>query len=136
MGNHTKTPWRFDLLSMRIKGSGDVDQRTVIANLSPKMDYSRGMTTQCANANRIVSCVNAMDGIEDPQHYIDEMKRLHESYIRETIELRNENKYLNQQVSQLEATAHHVINYIPELEKPGWRVKVNAILGIAAGGGK
>ena len=46
----TPGPWVFDDLAMNIKGSGDVEDMTVIANVSPRMNYSRGMTTQCKNA--------------------------------------------------------------------------------------
>tara|TARA_R110002012_G_scaffold78596_1_gene200188 strand:+ start:52 stop:441 length:390 start_codon:yes stop_codon:yes gene_type:complete len=49
----TKGEWRFIQEEMKIKGSGDIEGMTVIANISPKMDYSRGMTTQCHNANLI-----------------------------------------------------------------------------------
>lgn len=48
-------PWVFDDLSMKIKGTGDIEGMTVIANVSPKMDYSRGMTTQLRNATLIAS---------------------------------------------------------------------------------
>ena len=37
----TPGPWVFDDLAMKIKGSGDVEGMTVIANVSPRMDYSR-----------------------------------------------------------------------------------------------
>lgn len=46
----TPGPWRFDDVEMKIKGSDDVNYHTVIANVSPKMNYSRGMRTQTANA--------------------------------------------------------------------------------------
>lgn len=65
---HTLEPWVFDDLEMKIKGSGDIEGRTVIANVSSRMDYSRGMNTQCANAERIVDCVNAMEGIQNPKN--------------------------------------------------------------------
>lgn len=45
----------------------------VIANVSPAMDYSRGMKTQCANAERIVACWNAFEGIEHPQSHLSMM---------------------------------------------------------------
>ncbi len=51
----TRGEWIFDELTMKIKGSGDVEGRTVIANVSPKMDYSRGMTTQSCNAKLIAA---------------------------------------------------------------------------------
>lgn len=48
-------PWVFDDLSMKIKGTGDVEGMTVIANVSPRMDYARGMTTQSRNAALIAT---------------------------------------------------------------------------------
>lgn len=66
----TKGEWIFDDIDMKIKGTGDIEGRTVIANVSPKMDYSRGMTTQCANAQLIAaapdlleSLLSLMDGV-------------------------------------------------------------------------
>lgn len=66
----TPTPWIFNQEEMKIKGSGDYDGRTIIANVSTKMDFTRGMSTQCANAARIVECVNALAGIKDPQQFV------------------------------------------------------------------
>lgn len=60
---HTPTPWRFCEEEFKIKGTGDIEGRTVIANLSPKMDFSRGSGTQYQNAARIVQCVNEYDGL-------------------------------------------------------------------------
>lgn len=60
---HTATPWRFCEEEFKIKGTGDIEGRTVIANLSPKMDFSRGSGTQYQNAARIVQCVNEYDGL-------------------------------------------------------------------------
>lgn len=54
----TKGEWVFDEINMKIKGSGDIEGRTVIANVSPKMDFSRGMTTQCFNAKLISAAPN------------------------------------------------------------------------------
>jgi hypothetical protein len=51
----TPGPWAFDDLEMKIKGTGDAEGRTIIANVSPKMDFSRGMNTQCANAALIAA---------------------------------------------------------------------------------
>lgn len=51
----TPGPWVFNDLEMKIKGVGDIEGLTVIANVSPKMDYSRGMNTQCANAALIAA---------------------------------------------------------------------------------
>jgi hypothetical protein len=72
MSKHTATPWVFNDLEFKIKGTGDIEGRTVIANLSPKMDYSRGSGTQFANASRIVSCVNALAGKGNPERWVKE----------------------------------------------------------------
>ncbi len=58
MGNiikQTPGPWEFDQENMKIKGKGDIEGRTIIANVSPKMDFSRGYMTQCANASLIAA---------------------------------------------------------------------------------
>jgi hypothetical protein len=47
-----------------------------------------------ADAERIVACVNAFDGIEDPQHYIDEMKELLARYREENIAMTRERNRL------------------------------------------
>ena len=46
----TQGKWIFNDIDFKIKGSGDIEGLTVIANVSPKMDYSRGKTTQSYNA--------------------------------------------------------------------------------------
>jgi hypothetical protein len=66
----TPGPWKFDDLEMKIKGTGDAEGRTIIANVSPKMDFSRGMTTQCANAALIAAA---------PAMY-EALKNLHNAY--------------------------------------------------------
>lgn len=63
MGNNwkgTKGGWRFDDSDFKIKGVVDTEYHTVIANLSPKMDYSRGKTTQYQNALLIVDAGNTI----------------------------------------------------------------------------
>ena len=61
----TKGVWQFDDINMKIKGTGDTEGRTVIANVSPKMDYSRGMTTQCANAQLIASAPELLEALQE-----------------------------------------------------------------------
>jgi len=70
---HTPEPWVFSQVEMKIKGSGDDDSDTVIADVSSKMNYSRGNNTQCANAERIVKCVNLLAGRTD--EHLAEMER-------------------------------------------------------------
>lgn len=62
---HTPGPWRFDEEEMKIKGTDDVNFHTVIANVSPKMDYSRGMATQIANARLIAAAPEIKSKLED-----------------------------------------------------------------------
>ena len=83
---HTQEPWVFDQEKMKIKGSGDFNGHDVIANVSSQMNYSRGNTTQCLNAQRIVECVNALEGIEGEQmlNLVIESKKYQE--IKEVLE--------------------------------------------------
>jgi hypothetical protein len=70
---HTPEPWEFKDTEMKITGAGDWFGLQVIANVSPKMSFTKGMGTQCANAARIVACVNACAGMDDPQVAINQM---------------------------------------------------------------
>jgi hypothetical protein len=94
---HTPEPWVFNQEQMKIKGSGDYEGLTVIANVSPKMDYSRGSGTQCANAERIVKCVNACKGIENPEQFIQNAMQQADNMIEligKNIDLQKENERL------------------------------------------
>lgn len=66
---HTPEPWEFSQVEMKIKGS----QSNVIADVSSKMNYSKGNSTQYANAERIVKCVNLLAGRTDA--HLAEMER-------------------------------------------------------------
>lgn len=159
---HTSTPWVFNFFEMKIKGTGDVEGRTVIANLSANMDYTRGWNTQCANAQRIIACVNALEGIEDPQQFVDvakshiESSALEEAHkrvsslIEENISLIDARNNLltaignlMKQHEELEKLVHEIINegHFETAEalngenKVKYRTRLNSILGIAAGGG-
>jgi len=61
----TKGKWVFNETQMKIKGSGDIEGHTVIANVSPKMDFSRGMTTQKANALLISKAPEMLEMLKD-----------------------------------------------------------------------
>ena len=60
----TPKPWRFDDLEFKIKGTGDIDNLTVIANVSPKMDFSRGKTTQFYNAMVMVAAPELLEALK------------------------------------------------------------------------
>lgn len=62
---HTPAPWIFDDIEMKIKGTGDIEGRTVIANVSPKMNYSRGMITQTANAKLMAAAPELLERLND-----------------------------------------------------------------------
>ena len=61
----TPKPWRFDDLEFKIKGTGDIDNLTVIANVSPKMDFSRGKTTQFYNAQLIATAPELLEALQE-----------------------------------------------------------------------
>ena len=110
---HTPEPWRFDSVEMKIKGFGDLHGRAVIANVSAKMDYARGKNTQYANAKRIVECINALAGIENPAEWVrilkEERVESHVSYWKEKAEnsdwrykeLQSENERLKAEIEDL-----------------------------------
>jgi len=68
----TKGDWVFDEINMKIKGSGDFEGMTVIANVSPKMDYSRGMNTQIANAKLIASAPELLESLKQALSLLEE----------------------------------------------------------------
>lgn len=111
---HTPTPWSFITIGIQptfIRSQNILEDGfpEVLANLTdadgePYTDNSR------ANAERIVACVNAFDGIEDPQQYIDDMKENLARYREENIAItreRNRLAYdkalLNQEIAKLKA---------------------------------
>lgn len=60
----TKGKWVFDDINMVIKGEGIIEGMTVIANVSPRMNYTRGMTTQCANAQLIAAAPELLNMLQ------------------------------------------------------------------------
>lgn len=64
MSVHTKGPWKFDVGNWQIEVEGS---RTAIADLCTRQDEDTGeLPDAFANGHRIVECVNACDGIENP----------------------------------------------------------------------
>lgn len=99
---HTPEPWAFNDEDFKIRGTGDIEGLTVIANLSPKMDYSRGKNTQWANATRIVACVNAMANITDPQAFRDSVDKL-TAYVKEVDEI------IRQKEERIKELENHIL---------------------------
>jgi hypothetical protein len=75
---HTPEPWQFKDTEMKITGTGDLFCLQVIANVSPTMDFTKGMGTQCANAARIVACVNACATFDNDTLLDDGPRKLRE----------------------------------------------------------
>ena len=95
---HTPTPWYTNEDRPHVIDSDTLKGIAGALGAFYEADQEVGNEQDVANAARIVACVNAFDGIENPQHYIDEMRKLHKDYIRETIELRDENKSLREKL--------------------------------------
>lgn len=80
----TKGKWVFNQNEMKIKGDGDIEGLTVIANVSPKMNRSRGMTTQTYNALLISKAPEILEMLKKVVKYyhiyesdiLDEAKQL------------------------------------------------------------
>lgn len=77
---HTPEPWRFDenKCPNLYLGTIEVDKGEVkfIASVYTTMHAKNGNDTARANAKRIVACVNAMQGIEDPASFMEIVKQL------------------------------------------------------------
>jgi hypothetical protein len=105
---HTPEPWKRGLDDISIVGS----ENYPIVRIS----YFREYHEQDKNLNRIISCVNAMAGIEDPQKFrdtweaikhleLDAYQEAQEQIERKNVELMNQSALLDikdQRITDLE----------------------------------
>lgn len=68
---HTPTPWRVEY-----KPAGTCIFSNEPNFLLLSMSYTQTDKTTVANASRIVKCVNAMEGIEEPAEFMDIVKTI------------------------------------------------------------
>ena len=68
MSKHTPGPWT---IKHGYVVSGGITVAKVLQSTGPADEYEdrTPIENHAANAERIVACVNAMDGIEDPEHF-------------------------------------------------------------------
>ena len=68
MSKHTPGPWT---IKHGYVVSGGITVAKVLQSTGPQDEYGdrTPIENHEANAERIVACVNAMDGIEDPEHF-------------------------------------------------------------------
>lgn len=70
MSKHTPTPWEHNGFLEIISKKVNPHDEQIIASLT----YSDFETDECkANAARIVECVNALDGVEEPEKFLEEL---------------------------------------------------------------
>lgn len=122
---HTPTPWNVaqtdDELTVIIESSVTYHEDAVAMELNE------------ANAFRICACVNAMDGIDDPEQWVAVAK----THIAASEAQAEQNKLLKVQLEQLGEIAYDLANHVSSIEERGvWKTAINAILGNSAGGGK
>lgn len=60
----TQGEWIFDVSDFKVRGTGDVEGRTVIANLSTKQDFTRGKNTQWANGTLIAAAPDLLEALQ------------------------------------------------------------------------
>jgi hypothetical protein len=115
---HSPTPW--------ITGPSG---KSIISSLNQ-------LIARCKNesdAKRIVACVNAFDGIENPEQWVAMAK----THIAASEAQAKQSKRLENQLEQLGKIAHAIANHVRPLEEQvKMKRTINAILGNNAGGGK
>ena len=88
-------------------------------------------------ANRIVACVNAFDGIEDPQKWVEEVKNFYAENREQIVARKQELEQTNKRLEEMGSLAHAITDHLPSIpDQIKMRVRINTILGINAGGGK
>ena len=82
MSKHTPGPWTIKYGYLR-SGSTTV---AAVRGMSPPNKHGdrTPIENHEANAERIVACVNAMEGIEDPGSFVEHARRLHERVAKES----------------------------------------------------
>jgi hypothetical protein len=72
---HTPEPWRLGKVGTVVADSSEgitIDGAKLDLAIHYFGGYLVGESISTNNANRIVACVNAMEGIEDPQKFVDD----------------------------------------------------------------
>lgn len=149
MSKHTPTPWNCDTAEI---GTFVRFEGLILA----KMRELEGIDHK-ANAARIVACVNAMAGIEDPQMLRDDWeatKHLNLNAYKEVSQERDELRKqceqlkeevirwiqvrdsLREQLEKLGTLAHEMVYYKVQnnQQEQEFRGRINALIGISAGG--
>jgi hypothetical protein len=90
---HTPEPWRVDLneslkVRMIVSSPSDAIGKAPIAQILTANPYQIPEEIQQANSARIVECVNAFAGVENPAEYIDNLKESRGAYILQDQEIR------------------------------------------------
>ena len=82
MGEWTKEPWmvRAGLFAPHQDGYRDCDIQICSKDLLHVAILHSELPTGAPNANRIVACVNAMQGIPDPEKFVEAAKRLRNGF--------------------------------------------------------
>lgn len=110
---HTPEPWKLGRAGSVISESKD-GLEIIGATGEEAINYYGGNliaeSISQANAARIVACVNACAGIENPQEYMKGVKLLEKTYH----ELQNRNGDLNVQNSTLKAERQELINLLKQ----------------------
>ena len=77
---HTPEPWRIARYAYGedsgayVSAGPVLNSEKVIATLYPYSFYNMDADTANVNAERIVACVNALTGIDDPEAFVKEAK--------------------------------------------------------------
>lgn len=131
MSKHTPTPWRQGelLYSPKIKGSPEqneaLDRQEKLRVFSNFKNKDKGKTRRLVaicqipeDAQRIVACVNACEGMKNPVEHIEQLRGLYEDLhaVQDASRKTNErNVMLERQRDQLQAERDELLEVLKDL---------------------
>lgn len=108
MAKHTPTPWKLEVPT---EFSSSETSKTLISiyatngkHICDKMIVTRLQDAATADMHRIIDCVNAMAGIEEPAKYVAGVKLLEKLYHEQQQEISHLRASLREMIEHTEVT--------------------------------
>lgn len=119
MSKHTPTPWVVSGEITNTTSNIDIDSGDkTIARIAAYEFYNCSIEETNANAQRIVACVNACEGMKNPVEHIEQLRGLYEDLhaVQDASRKTNErNVMLERQRDQLQAERDELLEVLKDL---------------------